>query len=99
MWARLSIYEQGWAKNGSSGWVRQRWVIYLADGCVCFSRSRDGYGQVWAYMGKGGQRGQVWMGQNDQAEGTYLAGGCRCACRSRGGCWRVWADMGKGVQR
>ena len=27
----------------------------------------DGCGQVWAYMGKVGKGGQVWMDQTDQA--------------------------------
>ena len=40
--------------------IGRGWVIWLVGGCGYVSRSREGCGQVWAYMGQGGQ---VWMGQ------------------------------------
>ena len=49
------------------GWVRligQGWVIWVGGECGYTCRSRGGFGQVWADMGKGGQ---VWMGQTDRA--------------------------------
>ena len=57
--ASFGKYRQGWAKVGRSGWVRligREWVIWLVGGCEYACRSRCGYEQVWADMGKAEQR-------------------------------------------
>ena len=58
----MGKFEQIWArvaKVGMPGCVRligQRWMTWVVGGCGYACRSRGKCGQVWADMGKGGQR-------------------------------------------
>ena len=68
---------------GRSGWVKligEGWMIYLSGGWMCACRSRGGYGQVWADMGKGGKGGHVWMGQTDGAGMDDMGSGWVWVC-------------------
>ena len=52
-------FGQRWAKAGKSGWVRLirwGWVTWVMGVCGYACRSRGGCVQVWADMGKDGQR-------------------------------------------
>ena len=86
MWVGVGVgvgrYGQGLAKLTRSGWVRligRGWMTWLVGRCGYACRSRVG-GQVWADIGKGGQRWQVWMSQTDRTEMGDMASGWVWVC-------------------
>ena len=79
--------------------------MFVAGGCECACKSREGcawawvslgkYGQVWAKVGYVRLIRHGWL--------TYLEGVCGCVLASLGvgvgGCGQVWTCMSKGGQR
>ena len=70
--ASLGMHRTRWASLDGPSWSNGD--IHLVGRCKRAFRSRGGYGQVWAYVGKGrqgleghriGKDGQVWKSQID----------------------------------
>ena len=70
--ASLGMHRTRWASLDGPSWSTRD--IHLLGRCRWAFRSRGGYGQVWAYVGKGrqglaslriGKDGQVWKSQID----------------------------------